>query len=112
MSVTNDSTSHNGSAFETQQVYSASFCPVFNDTSAAGTLKVQGSNDAPVGANTQFTPTNWNDIPSATSTIASGAGPAIVVSTIPFQYIRVVYTANSGGSSGGTLQVNASFFSV
>ena len=101
-----------GSAFETQQVYSASFCPICSDDSAGGTVKIQGSNDSPVGANTQFTPSNWNDIPNATSTIASGVGPAIVIPVMNFQYIRAVYTASSGGGADDTIIVNADFFSV
>lgn len=112
MSVTNDSQNQTGAAFEIQQVYSASFCPIFSETSVGGTLKIQGSNDSAVGALTQFTPTNWNDIPNATSTITSGVGSAIVVEPIPFQYIRVVFTHSSGGTTGGTITVNATFFSV
>lgn len=107
-----DTGSQTGAAFETQQAYAASFCPIFGDTSATGTVKIQGSNDAPIGSGaiSPFTPTNWNDIPNASSTIASGVGPAIIVSTLPFQYIRAVFTSTGAGST--KINIFASFFSV
>lgn len=96
-----DTGSATGSAINTNQMVRASFCPIFGDVSAAGTVKIQGSNDYPTSglpnANA-FTPTNWNDITGATSTISSGVGPAIVVEMC-FYWIRAVYTRSSGGST-------------
>lgn len=68
--------------------------------SAAGTMKLQASNDNPLsGGNV---PTNWNDIPSATVSV-SGAGSYLIPKTdICYEYVRVVYT-NSGT---GTIAVN------
>jgi hypothetical protein len=105
-----DTGSKTGLAFETQQIYSASFCPIFGDTSAAGTVKIQGSNDSPVGPIAQFIPTNWNDIPNATSLIVAGLGPAIIVQTLNFQFIRAVFTSTNSGNT--TIVVNASLYSV
>lgn len=105
-----DTGSQTGSSFETQQIYSGSFCPVFGDTSATGTVKIQGSNDIPLGPVAQFTPTHWNDIPNATSTIAAGVGPAIVIPALNFQFIRAVFTSTGAGST--TIVVNASLYSV
>lgn len=99
-----DSMSQTGSSFWVGQIIAASFCPVFGDVAAAGTLKIQCSNDIPVGAPAAFTPTNWNDVPNATSTIASGVGPAIVIAQMCFAYIRAVYTRSGGGST--TIVVN------
>lgn len=60
---------------------------------AAGTLKIQASNDEPVAANA--VPTNWSDIPSATIAVA-GAGAFLIPKTdLCYQWIRFVYT-NSG----------------
>jgi hypothetical protein len=91
-----DSKTETGAAFWVGQVYSASFCPICGDAGANGTVKIQGSNDIPTGAPAAFTPTNWNDITSATSAIASGVGPAIVITNLNFAYIRAVYTSSSG----------------
>lgn len=106
-----DTTTQTGAAIDVNQVVSASFCPVFGDVTAAGTVKIQCSNDLTLGqARRDFTPTNWNDIPNATSTIASGVGPAIIINSMNFSYIRAVYTSASGGSS--TVKVNMNVLSV
>lgn len=67
----------------------------FNVTgSAAGTGKLQGSNDVPaVGA-----PTHWSDIPSATISV-SGAGSFLIPKTdLCYQWVRVVYTNTGTGT--------------
>lgn len=61
--------------------------------SAAGTMKLQASNDDPTQGN--VTPTNWSDISGATVSV-SGAGAFLIPKTdLCYQYIRIVYT-NSG----------------
>lgn len=105
-----DTATITGLSFFVGQAIAASFVCTFGDATAAGTVKVQGSNDLPVGDPNVFVPTNWADITNATSTIASGAGPAIVLPTMNFQYIRVIYTKSSGGST--TLQVIMSALGV
>ena len=66
---------------------------------AAGTLKLQASNDEPTASNA--VPTNWSDIPSATVTV-SGAGAFLIPKTdLCYQWVRLVYT-NSGT---GTISV-------
>lgn len=109
LNITN-ATSQTSAAEWVGQSVAASFVVTNGDTSAAGTVKIQGSNDLPVGAQAAFTPTNWADIPSATSTIVSGVGPAIVLQTMNFQYIRVVFTSSNAGST--KITVNASFLAV
>ena len=103
-----DAETQTGASQWVGQIVAASFVPTCGDDSADGTLKIQGSNDSPAGvtAPTQFTPTNWADIPNATSTIASGVGPAIVISTLCFAYIRAIYTSNSGGTTQISVQMN------
>lgn len=106
-----DTASANGPAIDSNQAVSGSFAPVLGDVTAAGTVKIQCSNDNPNGQyRNTFTPTNWNDIPSATSTITSGVGPAIVLPNMAFGYIRAVFTSSSGGSS--TIVVNATLLSI
>lgn len=104
-----DTSTQTGSAFFVGQAAAASFIATFGDATAAGTVKVQGSNELPIGEPTRFVPssTTFADIPNATSAIASGVGPAIVLPTMNFQYIRVVYTSASGGSSTIIIRMSA-----
>lgn len=64
--------------------------------SAAGTLKMQASNDDPVASN--GVPTNWSDIPSATI-VVTGAGAFLIPKTeLCYQYVRLVYTNTGTGT--------------
>lgn len=107
-----DTATQTGAPVFVGQQIAASFVSVFGDVTAAGTVKIQGSNEAPIGDPSKYVASNGSfaDIPSATSTIASGVGPAIVLTTMNFQYIRAVYTRSSGGST--TVLVEASLCSV
>jgi hypothetical protein len=106
-----DNASQTGAAITCLNAVQGSFIPVCGDTTAAGTLKIQASNDFSAnGFLGPFTPSAWADIPNATSTIASGVGPAIVIPQMAFQYIRAVYTSTGGGST--TIQVRASLFTA
>lgn len=105
-----DTATQTGSAIWVGQEIAASFVGSFGDVTANGTIKIQGSNDIPVGAPAQFTPTNFNDIPNATSTVTLGVCQAIVLPSMNFQYIRVIYTRTSGGST--TVVVNMSALGV
>lgn len=65
---------------------------------AAGTFKLQASNDDPHGAPAQIAPTNWNDIPSATVAV-TGAGSYLIPKTeLCYQWVRVVYTNTGAGT--------------
>lgn len=106
-----DTSTQTGKAVDTNQLFSASFQSIFGDLSAAGTVKIQASNDEPPAGNmAPFTPTNWSDIPSATSTIASGVGPIITLASINYKWIRAIYTSGSGGSSTVIVNMNAQGF--
>ena len=105
-----DTASQTGGAYWVGQTIAASFAPVFGDTTAAGTLKIQCSNDIPVGSQPSWVPTNWCDIPNATSTITAGVGPAILIPNMAFAYVRAVYTRTSGGST--TVVVNMNILSA
>src|SRR5579859_1322918 len=89
-----DTASQNGSQIDSNQLISASFQVVFGDATAAGTLKIQASNDI---CNDQYQPatftvTNWTDIPNATATIASGASALITIYQLSYRWLRAVYT--------------------
>jgi hypothetical protein len=107
-----DTVTQTGAPVFAGQTVSASFTSVFGDATAAGTIQVQESNELPVGDPSKYVPSNgsFSNIPNATATVTSGAAPAIVITTLCCQYVRVVFTYSSGGSS--TILVNASFLSV
>lgn len=100
-----DTATVSGGKIDASQLLAASFQAIFQDATAAGTLKIQMSNDpAPTNysANSNFTVTNWTDVASATSTIASGAGPIISLpqgTYPPCRWLRAVYTRSGGGST-------------
>lgn len=97
-------TSGNGSATDTNQVVSLSFQAFFSDAAAAGTLKLQASNDsAPDRGQTAFAPTNWVDIPSATATVTAGGSVLITIANCCYGYVRAVWTRSAGA---GTITVN------
>jgi len=106
-----DATSQTGVAIPADQLVSASFQSVFGDTVAAGTVKIQASNDINPSINSpNFVPTNWSDIPSATSTVTAGVAPIILIPNIAYQYMRVVFTSSVAGST--TIKVNMNAFGV
>lgn len=96
----------NSSALDTNQAVNLTFQGIFSDAAAAGSMKVQGSNDQPPQGrpSAAFTPTHWSDIPNATATVTSGAAPMIVLSNVACQYMRVVYTRSAGA---GTIIIKA-----
>lgn len=104
-----DTASATGGAYFTGQSVSASFCPIFGDVTAQGTVKIQGSNEAPVGDPLAYTPSagSWCDIPNATSSVALGVGPAIVIATLCYQYVRAIYTRVGGGTTTVKVQMSA-----
>lgn len=81
---------------------------VTGGTTAAGTIKVQGSNDLPTNNDrASFEPTNWSDVPNATATLTAGVAPLIVCSNVACQYIRIVFTRSAGaGSEFITIKTN------
>jgi phage tail sheath gpL-like len=92
----------NGSAIDANQFVNLSVQVISSVNTVAGTLKLQISNDAPIGITTrnQFTPVNYVDLPSATVTIAAGAPGMFSVANIAVGYLRAVWTPDGGGSTG------------
>lgn len=93
------------SAIYTDCIVRASFQFTVASGSCAGTFNIQGSNDQSFGvpAN-QFTPTNWNTITSVTVVASSTAlvrSFLIPATELAYEYLRVNFTDNSGGSANG-----------
>lgn len=71
----------------------------FSANDAAGSLKLQGSNDPPIG-----TPTNWSDIQNSSAAVTAGATTSTppLAAYLCYQWIRVAFV-----SSGGTGTLSA-----
>lgn len=102
----------NSAAWNCNQVVSASFAIVNSDSNAAGTVKLQVSNEQPPGGQVAgvFVPTEWVDIPNATATVTAGVAPAIVIGNMCFQQVRAVWTNTTPGT--GTMKVRVNFLSI
>lgn len=106
-----DTGSQTSKFVDTNQLIAVSFLGYFGDTSAAGTLKIQASNDPnPSGYLASidgFAPTNWADIPSATATVTAGASVLITLPQIVYRWLRVVYTSSGAGTTTISVAMNA-----
>lgn len=73
-----------------------------------GTVKLQASNDPETndGINPLFPqPTHWVDISDSTFAVTTSGISFWNVNGIGYNYVRVVYTDVSGGSSTATMQI-------
>lgn len=94
-------------AVDANQLINMSLQTIMGDVTAAGTITVQASNDLPPnGERAGFVPTHWSDVPNATSTVAAGVAPLIVLSNLAVQWVRVNYTRTSGGTTTVTVVLN------
>lgn len=100
-----DTASHNFPAIDTNQVLALSVQASFSENTAAGTVKLQASNDFSTAGNLAgtFVPTNWVDIAGATVTVVAGATVLIPKTEVSYNYVRVVFTQTGGA---GTMTVN------
>jgi hypothetical protein len=97
-----------GSQIDAGQIVCCSFHLVVGDGTAAGTFKIQASNDiAPFGQQAQnFVVTNWVDVPSATVTQTAGTQQALISLSNPcYRWLRAVWIKTSGGTPS-TLTIN------
>lgn len=107
-----DTASINGPSIVADQLVSASFQAVFADTTAAGAIQIQASNDIPPAGNvpSAFTPSHWSNIPSATAAVVAGVAPIITLPQICYRWLRVSYASTTAGTS--TMSVNLFAFGV
>lgn len=99
----------NSAAIDASNMWSVSLQAVATG-SAAGSAKLQASNDSPIGSAGQnggtWAPTNWSDISGATVAL-NGVTPVIIPKTdVCYQFIRVVMTI-SGGTGTATANLKA-----
>ena len=91
----------NGIQIDANQLINPSFHFVFSEATAAGTVKIQASNDIfnDRYQASNFTVTNWVDIPSATATVTAGAPALISLSEVNYRWLRVVFTRSAGAGT-------------
>lgn len=94
-----DNQTTSGAAIDTNQIFGASFHMYFGDTNAAGTLKIQASNDIDNAQYLQgtFTPSKWVDIPNQSASITSGSAALLTLSNMAYRWVRPVYTTTAAG---------------
>lgn len=107
-----DTGSLNGSAIVADQLVSASFQAIFADTTVAGTIQVQASNDLPPAGNipNSFVPTNWTNVASGSAAIVAGASVMVILPQICYRWMRVIFTETTPGTS--TFKVEMFAFGV
>ncbi len=89
-----DNASQTGGKVDSNQLVSASFHAYFGDIHAAGNFKIQASNDVSIIRNlpSEFTPTNWVDVPTQTATITAGSSALLTIANCAYRWLRAVYT--------------------
>jgi len=97
-----------GQQIDSNQLIDVSFHLVIGDTSAAGTLVIQASNDVcPIGQQAQnFVVTNWATI-SSTAQVAGAQQTMVLLSNISYRWIRAVWTHTTSGSSTAVINMFA-----
>ncbi len=107
-----DNLSLTGSPIDVNQIVNASVMVYFGDALAAGTLKLQVSNDAPFGGpRNSFTPTNWVDLPNASAATTAGASKLIrpvELTNMAYGYLRAVWTMTATGAQTITTRADVS----
>jgi len=92
----------NGDQIDSNQLINASFHLLIGDSTAAGTFKIQASNDvSQVGqSSSTFVVTNWVDIPGASVTQAAATQQAIIsLSNMAYRWVRAVWIETTPGST-------------
>lgn len=104
-----DASTINGIQVDANQLVSGSFHIYFGDVNAAGTFKLQASNDPCAYGNLakDFTVTNWVDIPSQTATITAGASALLTIANMTYRWVRAVMTITTPGATTVNVNMNA-----
>lgn len=91
-------------AFQVWEMYGFSIQAVYTGT-PTGTFKLQGSAD-PISKNTGSptqAPTNWTDIAGSSVAVTAAGDYMWNVSDAMYNFVRIVYTDGSSGSSSAVV---------
>lgn len=86
-------------AVDASQLAYVSASAVFSDGTAAGSFKLQGSNDG----------SNWLVLPNTAQTVASGAATLIPITQVAYRWIRAAFVS-TGGAGTIAVQIHAQGF--
>ena len=95
-----------------KNIYTYSMAAIVTGT-PNGSIKLQACND-PETNNTQLNstgqppavgPVNWVDIANSTFSLSSSGETMWNVNAVGYNYVRVVYTDSSGGTSAATMNI-------
>lgn len=74
-----------------------------------GVIKLQASNDPETNAlpdgTFQQPPSNWVDVASSSFSLTTSGETLWNVNAVGYNYVRVVYTDSSGGTSSATMKI-------
>lgn len=95
-----DNQNTNGITIDANQLVSASFQAIFADSQAAGTFKIQASNDIFQDRYqaSNFTVVNWVDVPNQSATITGGIGALLTIAQSSYRWLRAVYLTTGTGT--------------
>lgn len=69
-----------------------------------GVLKLQVSNDPETNDSIPLPPpTNWYDLANSSNTLSAAGNTFYNISDVAYNYVRIVYTDGSGGTSTATM---------
>ncbi len=97
--------SSNSTFVPLKNIYMYSICAIIAGT-PTGTIKLQASNDPETNDSIPLlAPINWVDVTNSTFTVTA-AGPVMWnCREIGYNYVRVIYTDGSSGSSTATMTI-------
>jgi hypothetical protein len=96
-------TTINSSPYNVQQIYGVAIQAVFTGT-PTGTFKIQASADPATGYDpTDNPPSNWTDIAGSSYSVTAAGNYMWNIFDIMYNWIRLVYTDTSGGTSTAVL---------
>lgn len=95
-------TTINSTPYNVQQIYGFAIQAVFTGT-PTGTLKLQASCDPATNYLPANTVTNWTDIASSSTVISAAGNFMWNTPDAMYNWVRLVYTDTSGGTSTAVL---------
>jgi len=101
----NDAVSQASAQIDTGQMFRMSAHAFFSDSTAAGTLVLQASDDPTQFGNlpSLVKITDWITIPNTSQTVTAGSSVLIPSTEICYRWVRVLWTPSAGS---GTISVN------
>lgn len=98
-------TTVNSTAMQLYNMFGYAIQIVFTGT-PTGSFKLQASNDQVSFPTGTWVPTNWTDVTNSSQSVAAAGSVMWNVSDVMYNWVRVVYTDTSSGSSTAIITVS------